>query len=395
MGKKDHIAEFWGSYDCDIPKVMVESAVDFVAVESRALMAGNGGVPIPVLWTGDSGPHKLTQDDASSSLAALLTTSRTLQDVLPTGTPVFPTLGNLDVFPNGQLPDVESTELLAVVADAWAPWLTLDALAQFRSTGYYAQGLPGTNLTVLSLNTVLWYKENQLSRPNLDDDPLNQFDWLKARLAAAVAVGAKVILMGHIPPQNFHDQYNAEYVKILRKYSDAIYALVFAHWHENMISLLWDESAYGGDGAPISGAPIAAQFSGSSVTSRKHRNPAVRLYSASLAGGILDYTVYRTVLEADNAANKTSWAPYFSACEAYPVDDLSVASVYKLYLKLYASKAPTPGAPSLWQTFVGEHLIANAYTCDASCGDELLAKMECIDMTTTTDCGNIPDAGCS
>ena len=395
------VASYWGSYECDIPYVMAESAVSQLAKLVNATSSSAESVPPFVLWTGDSGPHKLTEEDQSSSLDAVLASTRLMQSKLSPDTPVFPTLGNLDVFPNGQLPDEASLQFYSVIGDSWAPWLGLDALTQFRQTGYYAQDVPGLKMTVISLNTILWFKTNQVSRPNLSKDPLGQFDWLEAHLAAASGVGSQVIVMGHVPPQDFHLDYNAKFVKILRKYPDAIYALVFAHWHQNMVSFLWKEGVSHAEDPtkPISESPLLVQYSASSVTSRKHRNPTLRKYSADTTT-ILDYTTYRCDLEQTIATNVSTWLPFYSATTAYGLKDLTTHSWYTFYLQLYneaptlqsktSSSPPSSSSSALWDLFVGQHLISNTYSCDKDCAKEIVAKMECVDMSTTKDCDDIP-----
>ena len=402
LSSSDDVGSYWGSYDCDIPYVMAESAVSQLATLVGATPSPS---PVPpfVLWTGDSGPHKLTEEDQSSSLDAVLASTRLLQSKLASDTPVFPTLGNLDVFPNGQLPDKASLEFYSVIGDSWAPWLGLNALTQFRQTGFYAQDIPGVGITVISLNTILWFKTNQESRPNLSKDPLGQFDWLEAHLAAASGVGSQVIIMGHVPPQNFHDEYNAKFVKILRKYPQAVYALVFAHWHQNMVSFLWKEGVSHPEDPtkPISEPPLLVQYSASSVTSRKHRNPTLRKYSAN-ATTILDYATYRCDLEQTIATNVSTWLPFYTATSAYGLKDLTTHSWYSFYLQLYAeaptlssspssSSSSSSSSTSLWDLFVGQHLISNTYSCDKDCAKELVAKMECVDMSATKDCDDIPN----
>ena len=60
-------------------------------------------------------------------------------------------------------------------------------------------------LSLISLNTNLWYKSNR----HVQDltDPANQFSWLEGILAEREREGRSVIILGHIPPGKFERFY--------------------------------------------------------------------------------------------------------------------------------------------------------------------------------------------
>ncbi len=75
-------------------------------------------------------------------------------------------------------------------------------LSTFTSGGYYAADIPGTNLTVISLNTILYttlFYPVQGSKGSAAAVAA-ELDWFEAKLASARAAGKKVLLLMHAPP---------------------------------------------------------------------------------------------------------------------------------------------------------------------------------------------------
>ena len=91
-------ASKYGSYRCDSPKILVESA--FKAMKKH--------VPNPefILWTGDSSAHNknLTQLNTTGVMSNLKFVVTRLHDYYP-GVPVVPVLGNHDLAPADYFPD--------------------------------------------------------------------------------------------------------------------------------------------------------------------------------------------------------------------------------------------------------------------------------------------------
>ena len=70
-------------------------------------------------------------------------------------------------------------------------------LTTFTSGGYYSADLPGTNLMVIGLNTVMFNYDFGVTLKSAVDAELAWFD---STLASAQAAGKKVWLLMHIPP---------------------------------------------------------------------------------------------------------------------------------------------------------------------------------------------------
>ena len=75
-------------------------------------------------------------------------------------------------------------------------------LSTFTSGGYYAAEPPGTNLMVISLNTILFTTLFYPVQGSNDSAVAvaTELDWFDAKLASARAAGKKVLLLMHAPP---------------------------------------------------------------------------------------------------------------------------------------------------------------------------------------------------
>lgn len=113
--------------------------------------------------------------------------------------PVLFAIGNGDSY-TGYGPD--STFLANTAALFYSKFLNgitdqQGFLTTFTSGGYYAVEPAGTNLMVISLNTIIF---SPLVPGNNDSAVSTQLDWFDSRLASAEARGKKVWLLMHAPP---------------------------------------------------------------------------------------------------------------------------------------------------------------------------------------------------
>jgi 3',5'-cyclic AMP phosphodiesterase CpdA len=126
-------------------------------------------------------------------------------------------------------------------------------LNTFKAAGYYSADLPGKNLTVIGLNTIIL---STLFAPALPADNnatvTAQLKWFDAKLAAAKAAGKKVWLLMHVPPgadvgttagtvdasghittatMQWEPAYQSSFLQILSKYPGVISMTLGAHTH--------------------------------------------------------------------------------------------------------------------------------------------------------------------
>jgi sphingomyelin phosphodiesterase acid-like 3 len=117
--------------------------------------------------------------------------------------------------------------------------------------GYYeVEVVPG--LRVLSVNTVVYSFHHCNVGPyptcraveSLDPlpaDPFGQLAWLEDRLTAAGAAGAKVFILGHIPPclgsyddsEFWRPQYTDAFLKVLGDHGPVLRGVLFGHLHSD------------------------------------------------------------------------------------------------------------------------------------------------------------------
>jgi len=110
------------------------------------------------------------------------------------GLPILFTLGNNDSYTDyvvekkflSNTAELFYTKCLAGLADHEA------FLDTYLAGGYYRASQPGTNLMVISLNTILFM--------NTSSAAADQLAWFDAQLAYAQTAGKKVWLLMHVPP---------------------------------------------------------------------------------------------------------------------------------------------------------------------------------------------------
>jgi len=166
-------AQQFGDYLCDSPYLLIQNAVAF--------MKSQYPNPDFIIWTGDDPPHipvsALSEDKVLNSIQNITTL---LKSNFP-GVQVYPALGNHDTYPKGQF--VEGPNYMYnMTANIWSDWLPQDALATFRKGGYYTLPIK-QGLRIISLNTNLYYTQNQLSEKIRD--PAGQVQWLIEILTSA------------------------------------------------------------------------------------------------------------------------------------------------------------------------------------------------------------------
>jgi hypothetical protein len=225
-----------------------------------------GASPV-VLFTGDFLGHGLDQlypaysvnktaDEASAFVDKTLTF--VLQQIKTAcgNLPVLFAVGNCDSY-TGDGPD--STFLANNASQLYSTLLSgavnqQDFLTTFKAGGYYAAEPMGSNLMVISLNTIAFSPLVQ----NADGSENNaaavgtELAWLDSKLAAAQVTGQKVWLLMHAPPgaderttasniqssghlaaatMMWEPNYQATFLQTLAKYSGVISMMLAGHTH--------------------------------------------------------------------------------------------------------------------------------------------------------------------
>jgi 3',5'-cyclic AMP phosphodiesterase CpdA len=133
-------------------------------------------------------------------------------------------------------------------------------LNTFKAGGYYSADLPGKNLTVIGLDTILFSTLFSPALPSDNDATVaTQLKWFDAKLAAAKAAGKKVWLLMHVPPgadvgttagtvdasghiasatMMWKPAYQAGFMQILSNYPGVISMTLGAHTHVDEYRLM-------------------------------------------------------------------------------------------------------------------------------------------------------------
>eukprot|EP00935_MAST-01C_sp_MAST-1C-sp1_P000678 g678.t1 len=231
----------FGQPDCDAPW----------ALEESAMKAAAAALPKPdfIVITGDYTRHFTDEFGTSANQevwrainSMVNLTERHFMDA-----PVFHlpqetfglVMGNDDFVPNYGRP---SPSFIANVTTAFTtagPW----HVAGMAEGGFSSYSIPlkGVQLTIISLNTVLYAPSR--SSAGTEADPFGQFTWLEQSLAKLSGKSRKnrVYICGHIPPAfdsyslelQWLPQYIETYFGIIKKYRQLIVAQLFGHTHKD------------------------------------------------------------------------------------------------------------------------------------------------------------------
>ena len=209
----------------------------------------------------------------------------------------------------------------------------------FTTGGYYSADLPGTNLMVIGLNTVLFALPGTTGSAVVAEE----ITWLGDRLASAKAAGKKVWLLMHVPPgadinstagnvdknepiataakMMMNPVYQANFLQTLAEYSGIITLTLAAHTHMDEYRILPTSEV-------IDVTPAITPYFGN--------NPAFKVFSFS--SDTFKPTDYRT-LNYDLATNPLQFNSYYTFSAAYFMQGLLDDSLAQLFPELVTNNA--------------------------------------------------------
>lgn len=193
--------------------------------------------------------------------------------------------------------------------------------------GSYTTKYAGTNLRLISLNTIFWEGVNWwLYSSTMPPDPSAVFAFLITTLQAAEDANERVWILGHIPPgrpDTLYD-YSATLGAIATRYAATIAALFRGHTHRDQFEL-----SYSNYTARTPANALAINYIAPSLTPTSG-NPNFCIYDVDpVTFGVRDYTVYAANLSAAGFQQEPQWSAYYSAEAAYtslldpPVTDVA------------------------------------------------------------------------
>ena len=304
------------------------------------LYYGNLGVPVPddAAILADDTAVAAMKNFADNTVAFFMGQVRsTVGDI-----PVMFAVGNSDSY-IGALPE---PSFLSNTAELYYTKFlngTVDHqtfLTTFTSGGYYSAEMPGTNLIVIGLNTVMFNYDFGDTLKSAADAELAWFD---STLASAQAAGKKVWLLMHIPPgadkystaQNVDDNghvtnatmmwnqdYQTRFLQILSNYTGTIALTLAAHTHMDEYRIMSPTNNV------LEITPSIAPYFGN--------NPAFKIFTFS--NDTLRATDYR-ILNYDLAANPEQFNSYYTFSTAYHMHGFLSDSLLQLYPELATENA--------------------------------------------------------
>lgn len=306
-------AGLYGDYNCDIPYVTLESAVQAMAALK----------PDFVIWTGDNPPHNVWNQSQPFQLEYITNSSALMSAYFKPGViPVYPTLGNHGCFPVNIYQFGNEAWLTDPVAKLWYPWLNAEAESTIKAFGGYSVVHPGTNLRIIGLNTQACNNLNFWFITNVTD-PGNQIEWLQSQLSAAESAGQQVYIIGHIPIGDFDclSQWGYRYKALMDRYQYTVRGEFFGHTHNDHIKI---------NRGFFSGEPMSVQWIAPSLTTYTGLNPSFRLYEADPNTWFpVNYHQYRlNMTQANLNLTGPQWFEAYDFLSEYSLTDMSVGTVY-------------------------------------------------------------------
>ncbi|KAG7162023.1 Acid sphingomyelinase-like phosphodiesterase 3b-like 4, partial [Homarus americanus] len=247
---------------------------------------------------------------------------------------------------------VGESDLQGEVAKLWKKWLTDEAHESFQKDGRYWTDVPGTNVTIIGLNTLTWYKSNTNTAklPDTDpngQDPGQQFAWANNILTILAKRRRRVYLMGHIPPgtferyqqkkEGFHwyqTRYNDQFIKMVQNHAEVIEAQFFAHHHTDSFRLFFKNQQDHDPGIPVSYQLIAPGVTPWRSTLSKEtgaNNPGIRLISYdTVTGKVKEVSTYYLDLAQANKDGKADFKFEYNFTSEYNLTSINPESLYNL-----------------------------------------------------------------
>ncbi|KAJ6244279.1 sphingomyelin phosphodiesterase [Anaeramoeba flamelloides] len=378
---KGKAGKYGSTKKCDIPYLTFHSALKFAGTLD----------PDVVIYLGDMMPHKIEYTE-SEFQSWFLNTTQTLKNSFPNVKKIFFTLGNNDFFVHDDAPPV-SDMMYINAANFWSPWLSTDSYQRVQNGGFYSELIPGTNVRVVSMNSILWFEENEVI--NSDDvDPWGQLNWLSETLDKSYANNEKVWFMTHLPigmkdssDRYWKKRFQKSFLQLVRKYAYSangekmITAMFSGHHHMDQFEMVYDQDVYPHTGDE---KPLLVNMVISALESRKSKtNPSLRLAEFETESGMLvSYDQWFMDINQANTDRVMDWNLRYSAGElgVYGLDGLGPDQFNDFVKNLKNSN-------SLAQKYFqnqSEGLVTD--NCDQSCIKQTVCLIEYITKDECQKC---------
>ncbi|CAG8660522.1 30208_t:CDS:2, partial [Racocetra persica] len=298
-----------------------------------------------IVYTGDSVRHdkdkafKRTEEQVLDAHKTVVEYVRKYFDL--SRIKFIPTLGNNGEFEHNRLSQGPNA-VLGNLSQIWAP-LNLNLTSDFIKGGYFRQDIH-SKLSVLSLNSLYFYKKNKIAPDcNVTDGPgALQLEWFERELKSARHEGRKIYISQHVSPLDdsnvvaYSPACFDAYVQLIGKYSDIICGHFTGHTDKDTVSFVTstgkDEDAYSifvlneTHASNITSVEDVVLVLTNAPSVKPTHNPAIRLYEYSTLtrniGTLKDYTQYFVNLTEANEIGEAIWRIEYVASETYGMSSL-------------------------------------------------------------------------
>ncbi|KAJ2936622.1 hypothetical protein H1R20_g473, partial [Candolleomyces eurysporus] len=310
-GPVTNAARPYGSRNCDTPTFLAQNFLRTIGSNNKFSIF-TGDVIEASVWLAD---RVTVQHDIEEFNRELTTIPQV---------PVYPALGNHESAPTNAFPRNTTTKkgassqwVFDTVSKGWEPVIGKAAADQAaRLSGSYSAIVPGTNLKILSINTVYWYKSNfwLYDSNKAFPDPNGIIGFAAQELQAAEDAGQRVWIIAHMPTNRkdaLRDQTNY-FDQVVQRYKHVIAGQFFGHSHQDQFAVGYsDYSRQSADTATSMAWVVPA------ITPRSS-NPRFKVYDVDPdTYEIMDSKVYHSDVNDPSFDHEPKWELVYSARELY------------------------------------------------------------------------------
>jgi hypothetical protein len=168
-------------------------------------------------------------------------------------------VGYTDLLPNRFFNVSADNPSMAVLSSTYLNSTIIDPqeASTFAQCGYYARDMPNANLTIVSLNTILWSNSLQPPLPLWVLDPCSQVEFLAASIQGAAARRRVVAILAYVPPgidvhrflenmspiMYWREDFQQAYQRLVQTYSSSIAFQLFGN--AQVFSVTSDPTGFG------------------------------------------------------------------------------------------------------------------------------------------------------
>ncbi|GEQ67459.1 hypothetical protein JCM33374_g1124 [Metschnikowia sp. JCM 33374] len=271
-------ASTFGNYQCDPPEVMLNHSLLHISNSSASKNFEF------TLFTGDIVDHDVIHCDANVTKFAEIRSYKIMKHFL-NDIPIYPTLGNHDTFPYGQMAPYHLNNVTFddstyhwnedEMVDLWIKngWFNNSKSANLRQHYAGFSTTTARGLKVISLNSNCYYQKNLYAFIDIENQPdlFGQWKFLIDELVDSERKNQRVWILAHIPAGDFDTlpiQSNI-FAKIVERFSPYTIANIFyGHTHKDQFKILRSNNS----------TPVNMAWISQAITPLGPANPSWRYY---------------------------------------------------------------------------------------------------------------------